>query len=146
MIVSEDEAQLSILRFTLRNSRPSAFTTDYAVTSASSAQEALETLKAHQYDILLVIRPFESLNELLHHAKLVYEGMPTLVIYSKAVDVTSCYADAIMFKPSTAELLERIRMMVARKRGPRKGSPSAMRCSAMQAVERAYANNDFLVA
>jgi len=121
LLISEDEAQLSILRFTLRNSRPSAFAADYAVTSVSSAPEALETLRTRQYDLLLILCPLGSLSELLHHAKLLYETMPSLVIYSKAIDVMHCSADAMMHNPSTADLLERIRILMIKKRGPSPG-------------------------
>lgn len=115
LIVSDDEVQLSLLRFVV-NVNPL-----YRATACHSAQEALETLRTRQYDLLVVLCPLASLNELLPHAKLLYETMPSLVLYSKAVDVIHCSADATIHNPSTADLLERIRILTIKKRGPSPG-------------------------
>jgi DNA-binding response OmpR family regulator len=124
LLVGENEDTLSPFRYVLSNSQPEPLDKKgriYTVTSANTAQEALGWLRKNQYDLLLCQCPVASLDSLLSHAKAMDDRMPTVVLYDKGADVTGCLADAVMHKPSMADLLERIRIMVQRRRGPHKG-------------------------
>jgi DNA-binding response OmpR family regulator len=124
LLVGENDDTLGPLRYVLSNSQPEPLDKKgrvYTVTSANTAQEALGWLRRNQYDLMLCQCPVASLESLLSHAKAIDDRMPTVVLYDKGADVTGCLADAVMHKPSMADLLERIRIMVQRRRGPHKG-------------------------
>ena len=124
LLVGENDFTLSPLRFMLSHSTPtlnSHFGRCYLVVTANSVQEALDTLSESQFDLMLCQCPVASLDSLLSHAKAIDDRMPTVVLYDKGSEAAECCADAAMHKPAMDELLERIRIMVQRRRGPHKG-------------------------
>jgi DNA-binding response OmpR family regulator len=120
-LVGEDEDNLSLLRYVLRNNAYKAQCCYYHVTSVSTAQESLDALKKDQYDLLLCQCPVASLETLLAQVRIIDDNLKTIVIADKESQLSSVYADVIMFKPTAAELLERIRVSLYRKRGPSPG-------------------------
>jgi hypothetical protein len=124
LLVGENEDTLSPLRYVISNSQPEALDKVgrcYRVFSANSEKEAVEYLYESEFSLMLCQCPCASLESLLTRAKKIRPFMPTVVIYDKSPCVESGFADAMLYKPTTAGLLDRIRVMVQRRRGPRKG-------------------------
>ncbi len=121
LCVDDNEQILSVRTFLLE-------TRGYRVMAASNAQDALERLEGSlpgTIDLLLcdLIMPQMDGNELVRRAKMMHPGLPALIV-SGTVNAAdrALYADVFLPKgaSSPAELIERIRILVARKRGPKK--------------------------
>jgi two-component system, OmpR family, response regulator CpxR len=123
LCVDDNEQVLSVRTFLLE-------TRGYRVLTATSAQEALEYIERAvpgSIDLLIsdLIMPQMDGNELVRRAKQLHRGLPAMIVsgtvnsYDRAV-----YADVFLPKgaSSPAEMIERIRILVARKRGPKKHS------------------------
>ena len=120
LCVDANENDLSVLSFMLS-------TNGYRVLSARNAHEAVALYSEHPVDLVLanhVLPPgngdhlVRKLKQIANHVPMVLLGDPMKMgdqIHS---------ADAMLAKRncSPQELLERIKIMSARKRGPRKGS------------------------
>jgi two-component system, OmpR family, response regulator CpxR len=119
LCVDDNELSLSIRKFMLE-------TRGYRVVTASSSQQALELFREGGIDLVLsdLIMPYMDGNELIRRMKELAPEVPTILISGtvKAFDRAN-HADAFLPKGarSPVEMLERIRVMVARRRGPRKG-------------------------
>lgn len=121
LLVGEDDTKLSILRYVLRiNSYRSNYAC-YEVTTATSAEEAIGLLTNNHYNLLLCQYHFASMETLLSQVKKIDDNLKTIVIEEKASRLSAIYADAVLFKPTYFELLERIKVLLHRKRGPMKG-------------------------
>ncbi len=96
-----------------------------ALTSAEAALEHLDTCVSGSVDLLLcdLIMPGMDGAELVRRARSLRPGLPTLLV-SGTVTAFERGSAADSFLPkgasSPAELLERVRVLVARKRGPKK--------------------------
>jgi two-component system response regulator CpxR len=121
LCVDDNEQVLSVRKFLLE-------TRGYRVIPLGSSVEALAFLKdamPGSVDLLLadLILPQMDGNELIRRAKQVHPGLPSLLI-SGTVTTFERAAAADAFLPkgacTPAELLDRIRILVARKRGPKK--------------------------
>lgn len=123
LLVSNDPEKLSVMAYTLRQARPAMQRGTYHVDTAASAQEALTSLICDKYDLMLCECPIERLDELAERSKLIGPYMPVVCISRGKAPVTyeGIAIDARLWKPPMAELLERILVMTASKRGPRKG-------------------------
>jgi CheY-like chemotaxis protein len=126
LCVEGNEQVLSVRKFLLE-------TRGYRVLAMNCAAEALEYLNdaaPGAVDLLLsdLILPQMDGNELVRRAKQVHPCLPTLLV-SGTVTSYERAAEADAFLPkgaaSPAELLDRIRILVARKRGPKKQVQSA---------------------
>jgi two-component system response regulator CpxR len=121
LCVEDNEQILSIRKFLLE-------TRGYRVLSASCATEALEHLQAAlpgSIDLLLsdLILPQMDGNELARRAKQIHACLPVLIVSGTVTSFDrAASADAFLPKGACtpAELLDRIRILVARKRGPKK--------------------------
>jgi len=124
LCVDDNEQVLSVRTFLLE-------TRGYRVLCALTSTEALEILERTTpgtLDLLIadLLLPGMDGNELVRRAKQMHPLLPTLIVsgtvstYDRALA-----ADAFLPKgaASPAELLERIRVLVARKRGPKKHLP-----------------------
>jgi two-component system, OmpR family, response regulator CpxR len=119
--VEDNEQILSIRKFLLE-------TRGYRVVAMTCAAEALEYLHGAapgSVDLLMsdVILPQMDGNELVRRAKQVMPGLPTLLVSGTVTSFDRAVsADAFLPKGgcAPAELLDRIRILVARKRGPKK--------------------------
>jgi DNA-binding response OmpR family regulator len=121
LLVGEYDTTLSLVRYLLSvNSYRSNYSC-YEVTSANSAEEALGLLKTNHYNLLLCQYHFASIGTLLSQVKGIDDHLKTIVIEEKANRLGAVYADAILFKPTAFELLDRIKVLLYRKRGPLKG-------------------------
>jgi two-component system response regulator CpxR len=121
LCVDDNEQILSVRTFLLE-------TRGYRVITALNAREALEFVQQAlpgSLDLLLcdLIMPQMDGNELVRRAKQAHPGLPAMIVSGtvNAFDRASC-ADVFLPKGacSPAEMIERIRVLVARKRGPKK--------------------------
>jgi two-component system response regulator CpxR len=124
LCVEDNEQILSVRKFLLE-------TRGYRVLAVTNATEALEILKESMpgsLDLLLsdLIMPQMDGNELARRAKEMHPMLPTLLV-SGTVTSFERAASADAFLPKGActpvEMLDRIRILVARKRGPKKQMP-----------------------
>jgi CheY-like chemotaxis protein len=121
LCVEDNEQILSVRKFLLE-------TRGYRVVAMSTAAEALEYLQGAvqgSVDLLLsdLILPQMDGNELIRRAKQVHPGLPTLLVSGTVTSFDrAAAADAFLPKGAStpAEVLDRIRILVARKRGPKK--------------------------
>jgi len=124
LCVDHNEQTLSIRKFLLE-------TRGYRVLAVQTAQEALEQVQRSMpgsIDLLLaeLLLPQMDGNELVRRAKQHNPALPTMLV-SGTVNAAERATSADVFLPkgasSPVEMLERIRVLVARKRGPKKAMP-----------------------
>jgi len=121
LLAGVDEDNLAILRFVLRNSSYSKSYCLYHVDTANSAEDVLKFLSKERYHLLLCLHPMASLDSLLKDAMSIDNGLKTMVIATKAREIEYPCTDALLFDPNAAEILERIKILLYRKRGPMRG-------------------------
>jgi two-component system, OmpR family, response regulator CpxR len=123
LCVDDNEQVLSVRSFLLD-------TRGYRVIAVTTPQEALDIISNSlpgSLDLLLsdLIMPGMDGNELVRRAKNLHPTLPTMIV-SGTVNGFDRAGRADVFLPkgacSPTELLERVRILVARKRGPRKQS------------------------
>lgn len=119
LCVDDNEQELSILRFMLT-------TNGYRVVSASSGQEAVGIFAAIPVDLVLSDFTMPQMNgkQLVERLKRIANHVPMILLGDPpAMSGEIHVADAMLAKKGCPahELLERIKVMSARKRGPRKG-------------------------
>jgi two-component system response regulator CpxR len=118
LCVDDNEQTLAVRKFLLE-------TRGYRVIAAHSAEEAIERFRDGGIDLVLgdVVMPQMDGNEMVRRMKDIAPEIPTILISGtvKAFERAS-RADAFLPKGACTpvEMLERIRVMIARKRGPRK--------------------------
>jgi len=121
LCVDDNEQVLSVRTFLLE-------TRGYRIVAVNTAQEALEVLERSlpgTLDLILcdLLMPQMDGNELVRRAKHLHPGLPAMIV-SGTVNAFDRALHADVFLPtvasSPAEMIERIRVLVARKRGPKK--------------------------
>jgi two-component system response regulator CpxR len=135
LCVEDNEQVLSVRKFLLE-------TRGYRVLGVSTGAEALEYLRGAipgSVDLLLsdLILPQMDGNELVRRAKEMHPTLPTLLVSGTVSNFDrAAYADAFLPKGASTpvEMLERIRMMVARKRGPKKQPQAQMGMAGQVAI------------
>ena len=121
LCVDDNEQELSVLKFMLA-------TNGYRVLAASNGQEAIAVFSAApQIDLVLAdtTMPQMSGGQLVERLKRMRSHVPMVLLGdAQAANGEMHVADAVLARKncSTQELLERIKVMSARKRGPRKGA------------------------
>lgn len=124
LCVDDNETSLSVRTFLLE-------TRGYRVLTANTAHAALETIERSApgaLDLLLCdfLMPGMDGNELVRRAKHLRPTLPAMIVSGTVTNFDrGCVADAFLPKGacSASELIERVRVLVARKRGPRKQIP-----------------------
>jgi two-component system, OmpR family, response regulator CpxR len=120
LCVDNNEQTLSVRKFMLE-------TRGYRVVSALSGERAMEVFRNGGIDLVLsdLLLPDVDGNEMVRRMKEFSPEVPTILVSStvKAFERAN-RADAFLPKGACtpAEVLERIRIMSARKRGPKKGT------------------------
>jgi len=120
LCVDDNEQDLSVLKFMLA-------TNGYRVVSANNGQEAIGIFADIAVDLVLTdfSMPLMNGDQLVRSLKQISSHVPMIVLGDpqKMGDHIAA-ADAVLAKKncSPLELLDRIKVMSARKRGPRKGS------------------------
>jgi two-component system response regulator CpxR len=135
LCVDDNEQILSVRTFLLE-------TRGYRVVAVENPHDALETISHSlpgSIDLLLcdLIMPQMDGNELVRRAKQLHPMLPAMIV-SGTVTAYDRAGRADCFLPkgvgSPAEMLERIRILVARKRGPRKAALPAPAESSLHSV------------
>lgn len=134
LCVDDNDQILSVRKFMLE-------TRGYRIVVAHSADEALERFREGGIDLVLsdLVMPGMDGNEMVRRMKDIYPEVPMILISGtvRAFDRAS-HADAFLPKGACTpvEMLERIRVMIARKRGPKK----VLRPSFLPADSAAFGN------
>jgi CheY-like chemotaxis protein len=120
LCVDDNEQELSVLKFMLA-------TNGYRVVSASNGQDAIGIFSENQVDLVLTDQAMPQMNgcQLVERLKQIAAHVPMILLGDPQKMAGEMHAaDALLAKKncSSQELLERIKVMSARKRGPRKGS------------------------
>jgi two-component system, OmpR family, response regulator CpxR len=120
LCVDDNAQDLSVLKFMLA-------TNGYRVVSALNAQEAIGIFAINQVDLVLAdfAMPQMNGNQLVDRLKRMAPHVPMILLGDpQRMGSEMHVADALVPKRnySPQELLERIKLMSARKRGPRKGT------------------------
>ncbi|MGH9605817.1 MAG: response regulator transcription factor [Terracidiphilus sp.] len=124
LCVDKDEQDLSVLSFML-------MTNGYRVLSALTAQEAIGIFAGTLIDLVLADAAMPQMDgtQLVKRLKQINNYVPVILRGEpQAMDSGTFVADAMLAKRNCSpfELLERVKTMSARKRGPRKGSHRAV--------------------
>ena len=119
LCVYESEHELSILNFLLK-------THGYKVISALSGQEAIGIFSKTPVDLVLASYAMPQMNggQLVGRLKSIAPHVPMILLGDPQTTSQLHVADAMVASKNCLplELLERIKVMSARKRGPRKGA------------------------
>jgi CheY-like chemotaxis protein len=121
LCVDDNEQELSVLKFTLE-------TNGYRVLAALSGQEAIAVFSTSpQIDLVLADTHMPQMSgiQLAERLKRMRSHVPMLLLGdAQAAGGEIHVADAVMARKNCTsfELLERVKLMSARKRGPRKGA------------------------
>ena len=126
LLVDHNEQSLSVRSFLLD-------TRGYRVIAVTTAREALEIVERSapgSLDLLLadLLLPQMDGNELVRRAKMRQPELRAMLVSGTVTSSErATFADAFLPKGacSAAEMLERVRVLVARKRGPKKASALA---------------------
>ncbi len=121
LCVDDSEQELSVLKFMLA-------TNGYRVVSASTGREAMGLFAEYQVDLVLSDFAMPEMNgsQLVDRLKRIAPHVPMILLGDPQKMGSDIHgADALLAKKNcrAQELLERIKTMSARKRGPRKGAP-----------------------
>jgi CheY-like chemotaxis protein len=120
LCVDDNEQELSVLKFMLE-------TNGYRVLSAISGKDAVAAFSDNSVDLVLAdyAMPQMNGNQLVDRLKQIASHVPMILLGDPQRMGGEIHgADALLAKKncSSQELLERIKVMSARKRGPRKGT------------------------
>ena len=120
LCVDDNEQDLSVLKFMLS-------TNGYRVLTATSGQEALSVFAENLVDLALVDYSLPQMDgdQVVSRLKQIAAHVPMILLGDpQKMSGQMHTADALVSKKTCApqELLERIKVMSARKRGPRKGA------------------------
>jgi two-component system, OmpR family, response regulator CpxR len=120
LCVDSNEQELSVRKFMLE-------TNGYRVVSATNGRDAIELFNENQIDLVLADFGLPQMNghQLTDRLKQIAPHVPMILLGDLLKMGGEIHAaDALIAKKNCTpqELLERIKVMSARKRGPRKGS------------------------
>lgn len=124
LCVDDNEQDLSVLKFLLS-------THGYRVLAATSGPQAVELFAETAVDLVLADCEMPQMNgrQLVERLKSMAGHVPMILLGNPQRMATELHAaDLLLGKKSCSpvELLERVKLMSARKRGPRKGSQRAV--------------------
>ena len=124
LCVDDNEQELSVLKFMLA-------TNGYRVVSATNGKDAIDIFADTQVDLVLTDFSMPQMNggQLVDRLKQMAAHVPMIMLGDPQRMGSEMHAaDALLAKKncSPVELLERVKVMSARKRGPRKGTHRIM--------------------
>ena len=119
LLIDSNEYHLSVRRFLLDTHR-------FAVTGAQTSKEALQLADECMPEAIVAVWPFTGgdLGRLLNYLHEIFPGVPSILICENlSAPPEGVVADAVMLRGacSPAEILDRVKVLSARKRGPKKG-------------------------
>lgn len=132
LCIDDNEQALSVRKFMLE-------TRGYRIVIATNGREALEIFKQGGIDLVLsdLIMPDMDGAELVQRVKQLSPDTPA-ILFSGKIKLYERGTHADLFLPkgtyAPAELLERIRMLLVRKRGPKKAPPKPAESSSEAAA------------
>lgn len=134
LCIDDNEQSLSIRKFMLE-------TRGYRVLTSNTGHEALDLFRQSAVDLVLsdFVMPGMSGEELIRHVKEVSPDTPAILFSGKLkAHNGGTHADVFLPKGThePAELLERIRLLLVRKRGPKKGGSQRLAISDQPAEQR----------
>lgn len=136
LLLCAHDHRASVLHFMLE-------TNGFFVASAITSVEAAEYLGAVRWDLLICELPFEGIERLVNAAHKADPNMRSLVMAQKTAMECPANLSVDMFFPvkdtTSMELLERIRFILVRKRGPQKKLIASEPAPAEIAVDRRLA-------
>ncbi len=120
LCVNDNEQELSVMSFMLN-------TNGYRVVPATNGKDAIELFSGMQVDLVLADYAMPQMNgaQMVSRMKQIASHVPMILLGDpQSMGGQIHLADALLAKKqcSPQELLERIKIMSARKRGPRKGT------------------------
>ena len=132
LCVEDNEQVLSLRKFMLETRGYRVL----AMTNAAAALEYLEGALPGSIDLLLadLMMPGMDGNELVRRAKQLHPYLPTMLVSGMVSNYDrAAAADAFLPKGActAAEILDRVRLLVARKRGPKKQVAAEQRPTGM---------------
>ena len=138
LCVDDNEQDLSVRKFMLS-------TNNYRVLPASNGIEAIEIFSQEQVDLVLADFNMPKMNgvQLVEKLKQIAAHVPMILLAdNQQLSSEPHRADAVLNKKncSPQELLERIKIMSARKRGPRKGTHRVLAPASAPAQDLAAAS------
>jgi hypothetical protein len=83
--------------------------------------EALAAMSVVEFDLLLCQLPFSGIDDLLGVAREKHGARTTMVMRQKNTDREGSSADHWPVKPARWDILDRMKVLVVRKRGPARG-------------------------
>lgn len=118
LCVDDNDQVLSVRKFVLE-------TRGYRVLTASSAERAVELYEGEKIDLVIadLVMPHCNGNDLIHRLKEISSSVPAVLISGSMKQFEpSSRADAFLPKGASSpqELLDRVRVLLVRKRGPKK--------------------------
>jgi CheY-like chemotaxis protein len=124
LCVDDNEQELSVLKFMLA-------TNGYRVVSATNGKDAIDIFADTQVDLVLTDFSMPQMNggQLVDRLKQMAAHVPMIMLGDPQRMGSEMHAaDVLLTKKncSPVELLERVKVMSARKRGPRKGAQRIM--------------------
>lgn len=124
LLIDPAEERLSILKYVLEIN-------GYRALTASTESEAVATMIEDNLDMVITAGPFPNdSHAIILKLKAIAAHIPMVIIGDRKALEGKAFpgADAVLWRSITAtELLERTKVMSARKRGPRKGTPRTPR-------------------
>jgi len=127
LCVDDNEQELSVLKFMLN-------TNGYRVISASTGQEAIREFSQNQVDLVLADFHMQPMNgdQVVHRLKGIATHVPMILMADAPTGAEIHAADALLARKHCTphDLLEKIKLMSARKRGPRKGAQRVVAAAA----------------
>ena len=129
LCVDGNEQSLSIRKIMLE-------TRGYRVAACSSAEQALERFKEGGIDLVLtdLLLPELDGGKLVESIKEISPETPTIILISGKAKIHefAAHADVFLAKGmcAPAELLERVRLLLVRKRGPKRTQPPSAQVGA----------------
>jgi DNA-binding response OmpR family regulator len=120
LCVDDNEQELSVMSFMLA-------TNGYRVIPATNGQEAIAAFSSEAVDLVLADQTMPQMNgsQLIGRLKRMASHVPMILLGDPQTMAGEMHAaDAVLAKKNCSphEMLERIKVMSARKRGPRKGA------------------------
>jgi DNA-binding response OmpR family regulator len=115
------EGDLSDLRFCLSHARQHSQQACYRVVTAETVADAFSAMKVLEFDLLLCQLPFVGCDRLLKEAKEKHGARVTMVLRQHENQKEGLAADCRLLAPARWDLLERIKFLTVKKRGPRRG-------------------------
>ena len=115
------EGDLSDLRFCLTHAKANSSSGCYKVVTAETTAEALAAMRVLEFDLLLCQLPFMGVDRLLKEAKEKHSARVTMVLRQHENQEDGLAADCRLVAPARWNLLERIKFLTVKKRGPRRG-------------------------